>query len=519
VPYITNITQYFDQTVQNNPLCSAIIDKDNSLTIKELHNKSLCAAHLIINTVAKNTKNIIAIYLPKGINSVIWNIGILYSANAYMNIDVKNPKERTNNILQNITPSLIITSAEYKDRFIDSGIDILDIDAINNIHLSGDDIATIYKIRDSIIDIDPLCIINTSGSTGIPKGVILNHRSFIDFTEWSINAGLVKDKEVIGSLSPAVFDIYSFELCMIMAKSACMLIIPETLAAFPLRILELMQSHKVSFIFWVPTIMVNIANMNLLDEISLPDLKRVWFAGEVFPTSKCNYWRKCLPQSIFVNMYGPIEITLDCTYHVLNREYDAAEPIPIGKACHNTGILLLNDENKEAAIGEDAELCVLGTSLAMGYYNDTVKTAMVFVQNPCNTKYNELIYRTGDIVYINDHDEIVYKGRKDTLIKHQGYRIELSELEHIIVNTLQLVKNCAVLYNAPEKAITVFYEAAEKLNEKEMRSKISKNVPRYMIPMVYVHYRELPRNVNGKIDRQRLKNDSFPLPSLRLFSE
>jgi len=507
MPYLTNITQYFDQTVQDNPLCSAIIEKDISLTIKELHHKSLCAAHLIISTLASNTKKIIAVYLPKGINSVIWNIGIMYSANVYMNIDTKNPTQRTNNILQNITPSLIITSTEFQDRFTASNIDILLIDELDNVHLTEAHTATIFKISDSIIDTDPLCIINTSGSTGIPKGVILNHRSFIDFTEWSISAGLVQDKEIIASLSPAVFDIYSFELCMLMAKSACILIIPETLAAFPLRILELMQKHKVSYIFWVPTIMVNIANMNLLHEIALPDLKMVWFAGEVFPTAKCNYWRKALPQVTFVNMYGPIEITLDCTYHILNREYDDTEPIPIGKACHNTGILLLNDNDKEASAGEDAELCVRGSSLAMGYYNDAEKTTKVFVQNPCNTKYNELIYRTGDIVYINNYGEFVYKGRKDSLIKHQGYRIELSELEHIIINTLQLVKNCAVLYNAPTKEITVFYEAAEKLNEKEMRRLIGKNVPRYMVPMVYVHYPELPRSINGKIDRQRLKND------------
>ena len=260
----------------------------------------------------------------------------------------------------------------------------------------------------------------------------------------------------MGSLSPLVFDIYSFELCMLMAKSSTLVVIPEHLSAFPASILKILEEHKVTFLFWVPTIMVNIANMDLLSSIQLPALKTVWFAGEVFPTKQFNYWRKMLPQTTFANLYGPIEITLDCTCFIVNREIKDEESIPIGFPCRNTDILILDADNKLVTeAGKEGELCVRGTSLAMGYYNNPEKTASAFVQNPLNHAYPETIYRTGDVVVINERGEIVFKGRKDTLIKHMGYRTELGEIEHIIINKLKLVKNGCVVYNFSKKEITL----------------------------------------------------------------
>ena len=149
----------------------------------------------------------------------------------------------------------------------------------------------------------------------------------------------------------------------------------------------------------------------------------------------------------FANLYGPIEITLDCTYFKIERELRDEEPIPIGFPCRNTGILIL-DENNQQVIAEnvEGELCVRGTSLAMGYYNNPEKTAAAFVQNPLNKSYPEIIYRTGDIVFINERREIVFKGRRDSLVKHLGYRIELGEIEHVIINKLKLVKNGCIVY-------------------------------------------------------------------------
>jgi acyl-coenzyme A synthetase/AMP-(fatty) acid ligase len=200
-------------------------------------------------------------------------------------------------------------------------------------------------------------------------------------------------------------------------------------------------------------------------------------------------------------MYGPIEITLDCTHYIVDREIADDEPIPIVYAMRNTDILILNEENKLCNIGEEGELCVRGSSLAMGYYNNPEKTAAAFTQNPLNTAYPELIYRTGDIAAVNERGEIMFKGRKDTLIKHSGYRIELGEIEHVIINTLKIVENGCCIYDHGKKEIVFCYESKERLAVAEMKKRIGIELPRYMIPTRFVELGELPRNTNGKIDR------------------
>ena len=444
-----------------------------------------------------------AVFLNKSIESVCADLAIIYSGNFYMNLDVKYPAERLKNILDLINPCALITNNQHLKNISDvlpADIQVINLDEVDfTVPVNESDI---FACLDGLIDTDPLCIINTSGSTGTPKGVVLNHKSFIDFTEWSLKTFNFTDDEVIGSLSPLVFDIYSFELCLLMAKSSTIVVIPEHLSAFPASILKLLEAHNVTFLFWVPTIMVNIANMDLLSSLLLPALKTVWFAGEVFPTKQFNYWHRMLPQTLFANLYGPIEITLDCTYFIVNREIRDDEPIPIGFPCRNTDILILNEDNELVTKpGAEGELCVRGTSLAMGYYNNPEKTAAAFVQNPLNTSYPEIIYRTGDIVILNERGEIVFKGRKDTLIKHMGYRTELGEIEHIIINKLKLVKNGCIVYNFAQKEITLFYESSEEISPAEFRKRIGQELPKYMLPTAYHRLDELQRNTNGKIDR------------------
>lgn len=503
----TNLLDYLNITLNKMPDNTAVIDGDRKISFGDMSENAKKLSRIIAQKTNNTIRKPIAVFLDKQIESVVADIAIMYSGNAYMNLDTKTPIQRISNIIELIQPELIITNQKYIDKF--EGIwpteKVLNVDLINydnEVYFQDEIDNTLCRI----IDTDPLCIINTSGSTGVPKGVVLNHRSFIDFTEWAINTTGIGEKEVIGSLSPIVFDIFSFELCMLMTLGSTMLIIPESFSAFPVRIIQLLQQHNVSYIFWVPTIMVNIANMDLLSKLPLPSLKSIWFAGEVFPTKQFNYWRKHLPNSRFINLYGPIEITLDCTYYIADRELADDEPIPIGVACKNTEVLILNDENKICKVNEEGELCVRGTSLAMGYYNNPEKTASAFVQNPLNESYPEIIYRTGDVALVNDRDEIIFKGRKDTLIKHSGYRIELGEIEHVIINTLKLFKNCCVTYNYHKKEIILHYESEKKLSLAEIRKAISTVLPKYMMPTICNKMKELPRNTNGKIDRLKLKD-------------
>lgn len=502
---IKNILEYFEKTVEKHGDKVAVIDGERKITFNELANNAWAVGTAIYKKSNAQIKQPVAVFLPKSIECITADIGIVYSGNAYMNLDVKTPMQRIGNIIKLVQPAYIITDEKYYD-VLKTVYPTEQILLIDNFVKETPVHEALLKHLEQVIDTDPLCLINTSGSTGTPKSVVLNHKSFIDFTEWALTATKWTEDEIIGSLSPAIFDIYSFELCMLMAKSSTIVVIPDTFAAFPVKILQIMQKEKVSFIFWVPTIMVNIANMDLLNRMPLPELKMIWFAGEVFPTKQFNYWHSCLPETVFVNLYGPIEITLDCTYFIVNRDIPDNEPLPIGYPCRNTNILILDE--RDVLVTEpnvEGELCVRGTSLAMGYYNNPEKTAAAFVQNPLNKSYPETIYRTGDIVCLNERNEILFKGRKDSLIKHSGYRIELTEIEHVIVNTLKLVNNGCAVYDFGKKEIVFFYEAKNEQSVADFRKKIGKALPNYMIPTKYIRKDILPRNTNGKIDRLKLK--------------
>lgn len=494
--------EYFEETAEACPEHTAVIDGERRISFEELRAKSRAVGeHIVRRCGCKNRP--VALYLPKSVESVCADIGITYSGNMYMNLDVKNPRERIGNILSLTRPAALVTTSALLGRIKDVVPDfvcVIDLDSV----LAEEGASPAVDLegwRKDLIDTDPYCIINTSGSTGTPKGVVLNHRSFIDFMSQTINEYKFAGTDVIGSLSPLVFDIYSYELCLLMARGATMVLIPDSYSAFPVKILDLLREHGVTYIFWVPTIMVNIANMGLLSKAELPSLRLVWFAGEVFPTKQFNMWRRALPGVSFANFYGPIEITLDCVYYNVEREIADDEPIPIGFPFRNTGILILDEDDRPVTEPDrEGELCVRGTSLAMGYYNNPEKTAAAFVQNPLNASYPEVIYRTGDVVYKNGRGEIVFKGRKDSLVKHMGYRIELGEIEHVVVNTLKLARNGCVVYNHSKKEITLFYEG-EELSPAEFRKAIGTSLPKYMVPVVYTRVEELRRNTNGKIDR------------------
>ena len=419
-----NLLSVFEKTAHANYHKPAVIHNDNSIYFGELNRNCMVIASSILHDMPDICNKPIAVFLPKCINVVIADLAIGYSGNIFMNLDINTPANRIKGIIETVNPILIITDTEHiKDiQNIVFNTLIYNLDIFEFIKTNID--ANVIKQRlAKMIDTDPWCIINTSGSTGIPKSVVLSHKNFIDFMAFTLDTFKFGDGEIIGSLSPVVFDIYNHELCMLIFKSSTMVILDSTLAVFPAKLLQALNKKNVSYIFWVPSIMVNIANMDLLSRIVLPYLHMVWFAGEVFPTKQFNYWKRQLSSCVFVNLYGPIEITLDCAYYIIDRDFNDDEPLPIGIACKNTDILLLNDANHLCEHSEEGEICVRGTSLAMGYYNNHQKTTEVFTQNPLNLSYPELIYRTGDIGMINDYGEIIFKGRKDSLIKHMGYRI------------------------------------------------------------------------------------------------
>ena len=482
----------------------AVKEQDREYTFAEIERFAKNCAALILKQTAA-VRRPVPVFLPKSGQNIVADIGILYSGNAYANLDIKSPPQRVKGMLDNLSPDVVVTSAQYVAKLKAIGVaeeKLLLIEQAMSEEILYDN-QDLLKRLDSIIDTDPYCFIHTSGSTGLPKGVALNHRSTIDFADWAFDRLNLDGSEVMGSLAPIYFDAYTLEFCTMMAQGATMIVVPENLAMFPVRLVEFLATNPINFIFWVPTIMVNIANLDLLAKIKLDRITKVFFIGEVFPTRHLNYWRRHLPKAMFVNLYGPIEITVACTYYIVDREFSDDEELPIGFPCRNTEILILNDQNQLAGVGEQGEICVRGSSLALGYYNNPGRTVKGFVQNPLNPHYPELIYRTGDIGYWNDRGELMFLGRRDFQIKHVGYRIELGEIEHAVLQ-LDGVRNCCVVYNQNKSEITLFYESDQELAPAFIRGKLAHSLPKYMLPTAFNWMELMPRNPNGKIDRAQL---------------
>lgn len=495
-----NLIEYFNKTTDRFPQKTAVVDATGSNNFSQLRKKAHILAEALYD-FNKRSNVPVAIYLPKSTDAITAILGILYSGNIYAPIDTHNPADRIKVVLDNLQPGCIITDTAHKKRLKDlnSNILVLNIDDIDyNVNVTP---PSAYQ---KCIDTDPAYIIHTSGSTGIPKGVVISHRSIFDYIHWAIDVFDINEKEIIGNQAPLVFDNSTLDIYLMFFTGATLCLIPEQLYIFPVKLLDYINEHKVNFVFWVPSILVNVANMKLLDNVNVSTLKKVLFAGEVMPTKHLNYWIKHLSSEVlFANLYGPTEITVDCTFYIVDRKLDDKEVLPIGKACRNSDILILNTKDKLCNINEEGELCVRGSSLALGYWRNLEKTKAVFEQNPLNENYPELIYRTGDIVYEKEENEIIFVGRKDNQIKHMGYRIELGEIEHAIGIAFEGVTPY-VLYDHEQKKIVLFYESENEISVLEFRKQLISKLPKYMFPTEYVYLNKFPLNKSGKIDRNKL---------------
>jgi len=497
-----NVTQYLDKTASSFPNKIALDDTKATLTFKQLQQYAYSVANKITQFHLTNAP--VAVYMPKSNDMVVSFAAINYSGNFYVPIDTKSPDIRIQNIFNTLESKLILTnSTNYsKLKTLYNG-DVICIDEVNDTDFS------LYNndlISEKIIDTDPVYSIFTSGSTGTPKGVVISHRGVIDYIDWAIETFHIDENTVIANQAPFYFDNSTLDLYLMFATGATLIVVPDENYAFPAKLLDLLNQKEVNFVFWVPFVLINIANYNLLEKKKPEYLTKILFAGEVMPNRHLNYWRKHLPDSLYANLYGPTEITVDCTFYVVDREFTDDEPLPIGKPCKNSGVLILTSDDRLAGTNEQGELCVRGSSLAMGYYNDPEKTAKVFVQNPLNKYYPEMIYRTGDIAYWNEYGEIMYVGRTDSQIKHNGYRIDLGEIENAVLCT-GFIKTTCVVYNNNKKEIVMFYESDTDLSLGELRKSMLQFVPKYMIPTKYIKLDKMPINANGKIDRLTLNNE------------
>lgn len=491
-----SVIEYLERTAKTYPNKDAVQDSEMKITFSELWD----AAKRISNalTALGVTKNSpIGVYIPKGCKMVESFAGINMCGCFYVPLDTKSPDSRVSSILTTLEATCVITDKAHStqlDVFYNGKVLVIE-DVIAKMKPDSGD-----QNDKTQIDTDPVYSIFTSGSTGTPKGVVIAHRGVIDYIDWAVSTFNITSESVIGNQAPFYFDNSTLDIYLMYATGATLNVIPESCFAFPAKLVDYLNEYKISFVFWVPFVLVNMANMGILDNKKPEYLKDIFFAGEVMPNKHLNYWRKHLPNCRYANLYGPTEITVDCTYYEVKREFSDDEPLPIGFPCKNSDVLILVDRKRLAKQGEQGELCVRGSSLALGYYNNPEKTTSAFIQNPLQSHYPETIYCTGDIVYQNELGEIMYVGRVDAQIKHNGYRIELGEIETAILGT-NMVDNCCVVYDYANKKIVLFYQSREELNMAEFRKALSGSIPRYMLPNEYHREELLKQNNSGKIDR------------------
>ena len=494
------VTQYLRDSVEKYPDYPAFVDQKNTLTYSET---LVEAEHIAFDLVSRDLfKKPVAVMMDKGVGSISAFMGIALSGNYYTVIDTKMPKNRVEKILETFEPSVIIIDKKNEKKAIEIGGEYVIYEDLIEKNLETDDTAAVKTAESRIIDTDILYVLFTSGSTGIPKGVIITHRSVIDYTEWVGETFHFDHNTIIGNQAPFYFDNSVLDIYSTLRNGATLHVIPQMMYSFPIRLLEYIRDHKVNTTFWVPTVLSRVADLDLLDKCEIDCLKKVLFAGEVMPARQLNAWIKRLPDATFANLYGPTEITVDCTYYIVDREIKDDESVPIGYACMNTDVLVLNDNNELVKTNEKGELCVRGSSLSMGYYNNPEKTAAAFVQNPLNNLYHELIYRTGDIVHYNEIGEIIYDGRIDSQIKHTGHRIELGEIETAVFSNSEIRSNCC-LHDASKDCLVLFYVGT--IGEDDLRKYLNTLLPEYMLPNIYHRLESMPINMNGKIDRKKLK--------------
>ncbi len=497
------VIRYLESTAKLYPDKKAVVDKNGAISFSELRTSAIKIGSAISRKLV-GSKLPVFVYLPKSTHMVEAFMGILYSGNFYTPTDVSFPFEKVRGILNVLEPALIISDDKHSKTLTDNGISadkILNIDALDE----ALDESCLYA--DKTIDTDIAYVLFTSGSTGVPKGVIISHRSIIDYIDWAKSCYNITADNTIGNQAPFYFDNSTLDIYLMLSTGATLHIIPEQYYSFPAKLMDHVRENDINTIFWVPSVFINVANADILSKMDCTCLKTILFAGEVMPNRHLNYWRRNIPNALYSNLYGPTEITVDCTYYIVDREFNDDDPLPIGIPCPNTEVMVLdNDRKLITAPDVVGELCVRGTSLALGYWKNPSKTAEAFIQNPLNEKYNELIYCTGDLVHYNKKGEIMYDGRKDFQVKHMGYRIELGEIETAALGLNEIREACAS-YDQQKKEIILFFVGDTGCDVKQIRSALLKKIPKYMVPTVLIQMDRFPYNDNGKIDRKRLMND------------
>lgn len=504
------VLDILEQTAKRLPNKVFLKDEKGELTYGEYRQEAIVfgyALHCALNG-AKGRP--VMLFMEKGCRLAACLSGVLYSGNFYVVMDIKTPAERLESTLRTLENAAVVTTTEEYENLKKLGYNgsaLIYEELVGTVAGAAEDGTaeeTVMQIMEGILDTDLMYVIFTSGSTGVPKGVAAMHRSVVDYIESSIGCIGIEECDVIGSQGPFYTDIPLRDVFMAMKAGATTCIVPQRFFMSPKKLLGYLAENHVSNLMWVPTAYRLISQFDALSKVTPEEIQKILFVGEAIPIPVYRYWREHYPNAQYRQLYGPSEVTGVCTFYRMTRNYADGETIPIGKPFPNTGLMLLDENDKpiaKADAGKEGEICVYGTCLTAGYYNDPEKTRGAFVQNPIVTAYPSLMYRTGDIARYNEDGDLVFVSRKDFQVKHGGRRIELGEVEAAFAAVKGLKAACCV-HNRAEDRLVLYYVG--DIAEEEISLAVRNTIPKYMIPAEYHKLESLPTLPNGKTDRKKM---------------
>lgn len=495
-----NILDWLDERVRKSPNRIAYADKDDEITFIEVRQKALAAASQLLQYIKPGSP--IVVISDRHILTPVAYISIVYAGCYYVPIDSTLPIRRMKMIYEKVKPALVLVDKKNKRvsfPFLAHTHCIVIENAVSNPIRPR----ALAKVRRQIISTDPMYVLFTSGSTGVPKGVITSHQSLMCYIKEFTRAINISSNDILGCQAAfdyvaAIRDLYIPIFC-----GAQTSIIPIEYFAAPAKLFDYINERKISILAWAATALVIPAKLGVFTKRKLNFVQKIIFTGSIMPSRFLRMWQKNLPHAKFVNQYGPTEATASCTFHVIDHLVEENETLPIGKPYNNYKILLLNEDGTPTPEGEIGEIYIGGPALALGYFRDAAGTQASFVTNPNLADYPERLYRTGDLGSLRKDGCLIFHGRKDQQIKHLGHRVELSEIESA-GQKIAGIEDCIVLYDAKRELICFLYTGTPieaSILAKEFRSAL----PTYMVPRKFIYVETFARLPSGKIDRRQLE--------------
>ncbi len=494
-----SVIDYLKESAKNHSKKIAVIEEEKRISYRDLNNYSASVGSFIAENSIFNEP--IVVFMDKGIDTLISFFGAVYAGCYYSLINPDFPESRIAQIRDTINSRLIITDEAHFD-LAKSYFKGLMVKTIGELKEHKINKKALLEVESKHINYDPLYVNFTSGSTGTPKGVVISHRSVIDFIEKYTKIFNFSEDDIIANQAPFDFDVSVKDIYPAMKMGATLVIVPTRYFSNPSLLLDYICKNKVTTMTWAVSALCLITTFHGLDYKVPTHVRKILFSGEVMPMKHLKIWMDHLPNTTFVNLYGPTEITCNCTYHIIDRKRKYEDKIPIGKPFINERVILLDENNKQITeINKPGELCVSGTSLGMGYFNNPEQTNKNFTQNPCVKDYIELLYHTGDVAYYNERGELVFNGRKDFQIKYLGHRIELEDVDKSVMKCDKVVRACT-LFDEEKSKLLGFYIG--DIDKKDLHAFLSKTLPVHMIPTKLIQMDEFPMTKNGKTDRKKL---------------